>query len=463
MRAHDRALWALAVLLSVLILVGPALWNGFPLLQYDTGGYLSAWYDGRLHINRSAPYGLLLVAGQAPDFWPVVLVQSALTVWVLALTLRAYGFGNRPLLLLATIATLSIFTTLPWLTAVLLTDIFAGLAVLALYLLLLRDEALTRSERIGLIVLVAAALATHSATMLVLCALLAVATTIWFVDRARITTRRLMHGVATVVLGILIVFSANVLVTGRFAWAYGGYELSFGRMLQDGIVKKFLDDHCPDPSLRLCAYKDALPNNADQFFWASDLFNKLGRFEGMRGELRRIALESLADYPALQLESAFSETVRQLTMVETGAGVVKWVVDTYYSIKDHVPDAMPGMLAARQRHPEIEFTEINRLQVPLAYLAMALMLVIAPVALRRRGFHDIGELAAAVVLAILVNAAVFGTFATAHNRYGARLIWLPAFVVLIALARLVTSPRALGETTGLPPQTWYARLFSRPV
>ena len=122
-----HALWVLVVLACMALLIAPALWNGFPLLQYDTGGYLAPWYDGRLHINRSAPYGLLLVAGQWPDFWPVLLVQSALTIWVLALTLRAHGLGGRPLLLLGIVTVLSIFTTLPWLTAVLLTDIFSGL------------------------------------------------------------------------------------------------------------------------------------------------------------------------------------------------------------------------------------------------------------------------------------------------------------------------------------------------
>ena len=64
----------------------------------------------------------------------MLVVQSALTVWVMALTLRAHGLGNRPGLLTAMIAALSILTTLPFLTAILLTDIFAGLSVLALYL-----------------------------------------------------------------------------------------------------------------------------------------------------------------------------------------------------------------------------------------------------------------------------------------------------------------------------------------
>ncbi len=95
------------------------------------------------------PYGLLLVLGQRPDFWPVLLAQAALTVWLLALTLRAHGLGQRPLLLLGMIAALSVLTTLPWLTAILLTDIFSGLGVLALYLLLLRADALSYRERIA--------------------------------------------------------------------------------------------------------------------------------------------------------------------------------------------------------------------------------------------------------------------------------------------------------------------------
>ena len=138
MSARDRAPWALAVILSIALLVGPALWNGFPLLQYDTGGYLARWYEGTLVPSRAVVYGLMLNAGEVAAFWPVVLVQAALTVWVVTLMLRAHGLGKRPWLVLGVIATLTAISTLPWLTSILLTDIFAGLGVLALYLLLLR-------------------------------------------------------------------------------------------------------------------------------------------------------------------------------------------------------------------------------------------------------------------------------------------------------------------------------------
>ena len=173
MTRRDRAFWALAVILSVTILIAPAIWNRFPLLQYDTGGYLARWYEGTLVPSRAVVYGLMLNAGVPLSFWPVLLAQSALTVWVLSLLLRVHGFGGRPWLLLGSVTALSIFTTLPFLTAILLTDIFCGLGVLALYLLLMRGDALTRAERIGPIVLGAVAAATHSATIAVMGALLA--------------------------------------------------------------------------------------------------------------------------------------------------------------------------------------------------------------------------------------------------------------------------------------------------
>ena len=69
----------------------PALWNRFPLLEYDTGGYLARWYEGYLVPSRPAPYGLLLNLGAPFDFWTVVLLQAALAVWVLTLAMRAHG------------------------------------------------------------------------------------------------------------------------------------------------------------------------------------------------------------------------------------------------------------------------------------------------------------------------------------------------------------------------------------
>lgn len=406
MPLRERARWALAAVLSMAMLSAPAVWNRFPLLQYDTGGYLARWYEGYLVPSRAVVYGLILGSGSPLSFWPVVLGQSALTVWVIALVLRTHGMGGRPELLAGVIAALSVISTLPWLTAVLLTDIFAGLGAFALYLLLLRTGLLSRSERCGLSVLIALSAATHNATFAVLLALLAAATLLAAVKPARLSLRHVGYGAAAMALGAALVLTANVVVAKRLAWTPGGFALSFGRMLQDGIVTKYLDEHCPRARLVLCSYKDELPHDADEWFWGNPLFNKLGRFAGLDQEMQQIALASLSEYPLLQLKTAAIATAKQLIDVHTGEGIVNTVWHTYGVVERYTPHLIPDMRAARQQHGEIGFITINRLHYPVALGCLLMLPLMAFYALRRQSLTDIGELTTTCTIAVMANAFI---------------------------------------------------------
>jgi hypothetical protein len=339
-------------------------------------------------------------------------------------------------LLAGIVAALSIFSTLPWLTSILLTDIFAGLAVLALYLLLLRAEELTRREQIGLVALIAVSVATHSATFAVLMMLLAGAALLSLIAPDRLPQRRLGNGALAIALGAVLVFAANATITKRLTWTPGGFALSFGRMLQDGTVKKYLDAHCPQAHLVLCAYREELPRNADEWFWGSPLFDRLGRFAGLDHEMERIALASLAEYPLLQIKMAAIATARQLIDVRTGEGVVSSIWHTYGIIERYRPGLIPDMRAARQQHGEIDFTIINRVHYPLAIACLLLLPLIGGYLLRRTDLSAIGELATVCLLALVANAFICGTLSNPHDRYGARLIWLAVTVSAIAAVRL---------------------------
>jgi hypothetical protein len=445
MLTRDRARWALATLLSVALLSAPAVWNRFPLLQWDTGGYIARWYEHTLVISRSTVYGLFLTAGSGLAFWPVVVVQSALTVWVMALTLRAVDLRNRPWLLTGIIAALSVLTTLPWLTSILLTDIFCVIGVLGIWLLLMHADVLSRAERIGLVLLVAFSAATHNATLAVLGGLLLVAAALARFAPKLLPPGRLAGGVIAVALGVFMVFAGNYCIARQIAWTPGGFALSFGRMLQSGIVNKYLDAHCPDPYLRLCKYKDELPRDADEFFWGSPLFDKLGRFAGLNKEMERIAIGALAEYPMLQLESAVHDTWQQLIDVRTGEGVENVVWHTYGIIKDHLPQLVPAMEAARQQErPDglaHVFPLINRVHYPVALAAMALLPVIVLLAVFELLPFVYGEFAGLCIVALLGNAFVCGALSNPHDRYGARMVWIAAFAVALAAARLVERPR----------------------
>jgi hypothetical protein len=436
MRAYRRLGEALA---ATLLLLAPAMWNGFPFLQYDSGGYLARWFEGYLVPSRSTVYGLFAVAGWPLDFWPEVLLQAAAAVWIIWLVLRVYGLGDRPLALLGTVAALAATTSLPWIADILLTDIFAGTAVLALHLVLFTPAALSRRETAGLVLLIGFAAATHSATLAVLMAIVAVAGVARLYRRDLLPLAALGRGTGALALGVAMLLGTNFALSGQLAWTPGGYGIVFARMMQDGIVARYLDAHCPDPRLRLCPYRHKLPPTADQFLWSDGPFNELGRFDGLGDEMRTIVLESLVEYPGAQIETAISASARQLVKVESGEGVLNSIWHTYGIIERYMPTVVPAMRAARQQHGEVSFRALNEVQVPVALISMLLLPVVLLIG--RGDYGDLRLLAATIAVALLANAVVCGALSNPHNRYGARLVWVATFAVaLVPMRYAATRP-----------------------
>ena len=241
--ADARSAWVAAIAIP-LMLLAPAIWNGYPLLQWDTGGYLARWYEGYLVPSRSTTFGLYLHFGEDSSVWINLGINALATLWILQLTLRVLGMP-QPLRLLAISLVLVLTTSLPWLASTLLTDIFAGLSVLALFILVVQGERTSIREKCLLFGLTAFAAATHSATLAVLSGLCGIG---WIARpflRSRISVSGLTQGSLTIVAGALLLLSTNFALSGKLAWTPGSYGVAFGRMLQDGIVAQYLRDHCP--------------------------------------------------------------------------------------------------------------------------------------------------------------------------------------------------------------------------
>ncbi|MDU1692026.1 MAG: hypothetical protein E6848_20815, partial [Bradyrhizobium sp.] len=98
-RASEAGSAWLPLIVIPIFLVAPALWNGYPLLQWDTGGYLARWYEGYLVPSRSTVFGLYLHWGEGSSFWLNLGLQALATLWILQLTLRVLGLA-QPLRLL---------------------------------------------------------------------------------------------------------------------------------------------------------------------------------------------------------------------------------------------------------------------------------------------------------------------------------------------------------------------------
>src|SRR5262249_24120461 len=197
--AESGLIWAAAIAIPVL-LVAPAIWNGYPLLQFDTGGYLARWYEGYLVPSRSTVFGLYVHVGEGSSFWINIGIQALATFWILQLTLRVLGMSEPPRLLGIRLVVV-VTPTLAWLASVLLTDIFAGLSVLALYVLVLHGKRISRIEKIALFGFIAFSASSHSGTMAVLLGLAFLALVSWPLLRGSISGAGLLQGWLSLVAG----------------------------------------------------------------------------------------------------------------------------------------------------------------------------------------------------------------------------------------------------------------------
>ncbi|MGH8637378.1 MAG: hypothetical protein ACREUZ_09625 [Burkholderiales bacterium] len=250
------------------------------------------------------------------------------------------------------------------------------------------------------------------------------------------------------ILSAVLLLAANFVVAKRLAWTPGGSAIVFGRMLNAGIVARFLADRCPDPRFRLCEHRKGLTTNADYFFWGDELFDRLGRFEGLGPEMSTIVRESLLAYPWLQLKAAVAATAWQLVKVATGYGVHTEIWHTHWIIETYAPHAAPAMKAAKQQKKQLDFTAINRVHLPVAWASMLLLAGLIAIALTRRRFTGLLPLAATAALAILANAAICGALSNPNDRYGARIVWLAPFVVLLAPLRRQKATQENGRIPG---------------
>jgi hypothetical protein len=447
----------LATMALPLLLIAPAFWNGYPLLQWDTGGYLARWYEGYLVPSRSTVFGIYLHYGESSGFWINLAAQSLATLWLLQLTLRVLGL-MQTFRFVAISLLLILSTALPWLASMLLTDIFAGLGVLSLFLLVVGGQRTSVLEKISLFVFTAFAAATHSATLGVLLGLCVAGWMARPLLGRRLPIAGLAQASLTIVAGGLMLVSANHALSGKWTWTPGGYGVAFGRMMQDGIVARYLGDHCPREAFKLCPYRNELPASADQFLWGKSMFNTLGRFEGMNDEMGYIVVHSLADYPAWQAGAALSAMGQQLLHVATGEGTNGWIPHTYGIIERYIPAQVAPMRAARQQHWAVNFDGVNWLHVPVALASMLALVAFLALSLRNRRLDDLTLLAATVVLALLGNAFICGVISGPHDRYGARMVWIATFVVLMALARRLSNDE---PTDGTQPRR--DRKSSTPV
>ena len=427
---------ALAVVLLSALLLSVAIWNGFPIIFYDTGAYMLQGLGHVFLAERSQVYSLFLGGvGGRQSLWLVAIAQCIVVAFVMTQFARAL----RPALslwALLVIGALVVLTTgLPWYAGQIEPDCFVALVPLVLYLFAFQGARVGPFRLAVLFAVVVFAMASHPSHIALAAGLLAVliavrlAPTRWIGNLPR---PRIALGVAGLALAITTVVACNFAFTRQVFLSRSGAIFLEARMMEDGLIAPVLDASCPQSGFRSCAYKDRLPSRADAWLWEEERspFRKLGGFRKMEPEAAALVGESLMRFPAENLVAAIKVTALQFFWFQTGDGIVpqEWVLNREFKIA--IPHQVLDYDHAYQQEGAIWFLPVNLVHVPVGLLSLLGLYLVLSDAYRRRAARP-GLLAAFILVALLGNAFVCGVFSGPHGRYQSRIMWLPTFTVLL--------------------------------
>src|SRR4051812_46975855 len=82
---------------GTLLLCGPALVNGFPLVYFDSGAYIAMSVQHRPHLERLVAYGLFIMStGFDRTLWPAIVLQGLIVFWLIHQTFGRLTSVRRP-------------------------------------------------------------------------------------------------------------------------------------------------------------------------------------------------------------------------------------------------------------------------------------------------------------------------------------------------------------------------------
>lgn len=415
------------------MLLWPAFYNGWPFVFTDTGAFMFAALERWPQWDKPIAYALVLhVLSWRVTYWTAILVQALAVSQLCWLMLRSFARAT-PALHLPLMLGVAALTAAPWFASHLMPDVLAPILVLAVVLLALAGDRLTRGERAWLAFLAALSAASHLSHLGVLLGLLACLVPVRLLCRLSALPRPgvLALGAAPIAaIGFLL--ASNAVMWGQTVISPFGSVFPLARQLANGPAMDFLRAYCP--GFHLCAQLNRIGTDSDRILWDADspLWAE-GDERVMAPEASAILAGTLRAYPLAVAQNALRDTLRQLVLVRVGDSLIPDDLDktVLNNLQRHLPREVGPFLAAREINGRLDILPAANVVI-LATIG-ASILVLPPLLMRRRDRRYCAAVLL-VLLALLGNAAICGATSTPHHRYQARIAWLLPLIAGLGLA-----------------------------
>ncbi len=473
------------------MLCGFTAWNGYPLITQDTPAYISrpasvvamkapalagdwadpekggrqaqaapaadqatpseAGFDERIMASRSIYYGLIVfVLDAVGGLWAATMFQALIAGLCVGL-LVCRGLNWRgPWAILGLGAALVLGTGASLFAGLMMPDLFAATAVLAIAMLAVFWDRLGWTDRGLLTATAVIGVVTHDSTLLIVVGLTVCIGLGWLARRKAAEGQRLRAAAIAGVIVVLLGAGAQVAFS-KAAEAFSGYPPARFPYLTAHLAHTeagatFIKADCATRRWAVCAYADALPRD-----WNAFLFTPGPGFGGASSQDKMklseddlpLAVAFVKARPGEALMLGLRETGRQLAM---------------FGLYDVEPRDMapPGWEGVPQRvSAGVEGTRLWSRPALLAgfsnlTIGVGVAGVLALAAGLAAGWRRLSDtrlrmLTALVVAGLLGNAVVCGLLASPYDRFQARMMWLAPLLAICVWISLINKKTAGGS------------------
>ena len=467
-----------AVVAGALLMLWPAILNGYPLLYPDSISYLG---DGRplarillLHgpkgylAMRSEFYSLgILPFHWNGTAWLIVALHALLTSYVIWLVVRSLAArcSARPVALqfLVLVGLLSLTTSLGWYVCFIMPDILGPVLYLSIYLLVFAREALSARERWVVAAIACWAMASHSTHLMLavgVCILLGFLLLLRWPPM-----HRRGRGVAGVAAIILLVAAAQMALHG---YLYGEPALNGNRMpyltariVADGPGRWYLQQHCGELKWAICAWAGSLPDTDDDFLWADGGVWQSASSDAQQRMLREempLVLATVRAYPRAQMQRSMANFREELS----NFGL--WDFTPNEWMESEIDTALPGArvryMRTRQAQGRLPVEFFSTVQQWVVTASALVIVAGLPLLWLRRRWRILGQ-AAIVVPVVIANAFVTSVLSEVDSRYQSRVIWLIPLTAGLILLDLLHGGRSQRLAADSVPENEFAECCNK--
>ncbi len=430
MKLFNKVFKIIYFLFSSLIISGPALYNGYPIMYFDSSNYINQSIS--LIATSTNPIGYpLFIRAFSWQFslWPVIFAQGLILSMLIYFVIKSILQSKNTIKYhIAIITILSFFSSMSWVSSTIMADIFTPISILSLYLLL-SNKPQTGIKIFAFISLGFASLVHFSNPVIIIAIIILILALEYFLFKNPIKEKLKIGGVLLILVIASMFFGKNynTIFTDKENPESIRHVLLMARMAESGLLEEFLDEHCDDNRYSLCNYKDKLPRVASEFVWQKNgVFSLTGGWSNTKEEYNEVLnhIFTSPKYISLFAYKGIISTYKQLFTFR----ISNIVLDNDSPVNEIIHQKFKHeekKFSVSQQHYSnlLDTKQINNYY----YFLCAISIVIIIVFISVSGLKKDKETILFILIifgGILFNAAINGTFSNVVTRYQSRVNWL---------------------------------------